>query len=140
MKRREFIGLIAGAGAWPVTARAQQKRMPVIGYLHFGKPDSLQNAFLQGLKDTGYVAGQNVAIEYRWAEGHFDRIPALVTDLVRRQVTVIVAGGGTALAAKAASFWISGSVRWRSTAMARRVPMVWRKWTSSSLKIRRRVV
>jgi putative ABC transport system substrate-binding protein len=95
MKRREFIRLIAGAGAWPVTARAQQKGMPVIGYLHFGKPGGsrLQNAFLQGLKDTGYVAGQNVAVEYRWAEGQYDRSQAMAADLVGRRVDVLVAFG-----------------------------------------------
>ena len=94
MKRREFIGLIAGAGALPITARAQQKAMPVIGYLHFGKPGSpLQDAFLQGLKDTGYVAGQNVAIEYRWAEGQYNRSQAMAADLVGRKVDVIAAFG-----------------------------------------------
>jgi putative ABC transport system substrate-binding protein len=94
LKRREFIGLIAGAGAWPLTARAQQKAMPVIGYLHFGKPGSpLEGAFLQGLKDVGYVAGQNVAIEYRWAEGQYERSQAMAGDLVGRKVDVIVAFG-----------------------------------------------
>ena len=95
MKRREFIGLIAGAGAWPLSARVQQqKAMPVIGYLHFGKPGSpLQDAFLQGLKDIGYVAGQNVSIEYRWAEGQYDRSQAMAADLVGRKVDVIAAFG-----------------------------------------------
>jgi ABC-type uncharacterized transport system substrate-binding protein len=94
MRRREFIGLIAGAGAWPLAARAQQKAVPVIGYLHFAKPGSLlQNAFLQGLKDTGYFAGQNVAIEYRWAEGQYDRSRAMAADLVGRKVDVIAAFG-----------------------------------------------
>ena len=107
MKRREFIGLIAGAGAWPVTARAQQKGMPVIGYLHFGKPGSLQNAFLQGLNDTGYVAGQNVTIEYRWAEGQYDRSQAMAADLVSRKVDVLVAFGPVlARAAKDATLTI----------------------------------
>jgi putative ABC transport system substrate-binding protein len=82
MRRREFIGLIASAGAWPLAARAQ-KTMPAIGYLHFAKPGSpLQEAFLQGLKDTGYFVGQNVAIEYRWAEGQYDRSQAMAADLV----------------------------------------------------------
>src|SRR5260370_15476116 len=95
MKRREFIGLIAGAGAWPLTARAQQqKAMPVIGYLHFGKPRSpLQDAFLQGLKDVGYVAGKNVSIECRWAEGQYDRSQAMAADLVGRKVDGIAAFG-----------------------------------------------
>jgi putative ABC transport system substrate-binding protein len=94
MRRREFIGLVAGAGAWPLAARAQQKPVPVIGYLHFDKAGSpLQQAFLEGLKDTGFVAGQNVAIEYRWAEGRYDRSPAMAADLVSRKVDVIAAFG-----------------------------------------------
>src|ERR1700704_4038013 len=94
MKRRDLIRLIAVARAWPLTARAQQKAMPVIGYLHFAKPGSpLQDAFLQGLKDIGYVAGQNVAIEYRWAEGQYDRSQAMAADLVGRKVDVIAAFG-----------------------------------------------
>jgi putative tryptophan/tyrosine transport system substrate-binding protein len=95
MKRREFIGLIAGVGVWPISVRAQQqKAMPVIGYLHFEKPGSpLQDAFLRGLKDTGYVVGQNVSIEYRWAEGQYDRSRAMAADLVDRKVDVIAAFG-----------------------------------------------
>jgi putative tryptophan/tyrosine transport system substrate-binding protein len=94
MRRREFIVMIAGAGVWPLAARAQQNSMPVIGYLHFAKPGSpLQDAFLQGLKDTGYLVGQNVAIEYRWAEGKYDRSQALAADLVGRKVDVIAAFG-----------------------------------------------
>ncbi len=93
MRRREFIGLIAGAGAWPLATRAQQK-LPVIGYLHFDKSGSpLQQAFLEGLKDTGFVAGQNVAIEYRWAEVRYDRSQAMAADLVGRKVDVIAAFG-----------------------------------------------
>jgi len=109
MKRREFITLVGATATWPLAARAQQRVIPSVGFIHSQSPDrttaDLVNEFRQGLKETGYVDGENVVIEIRWAEGHYDRLPTLVADLVKRHVSVIAATGGTesALAAKNAA-------------------------------------
>jgi putative ABC transport system substrate-binding protein len=108
IRRRELITLLGGAAAWPLAARAQQPAMPVIGFLGGTAPDTFADrlrAFRQGLRETGYADGENVTVEYRWAENQNNRLPELATELVRRNVTVIVATGGniSAIVAKAAT-------------------------------------
>jgi len=105
MKRRTFIGLLGGAASWPLAVRAQ-KAIPMVGYLNPARPTRLPfaGAFRQGLSDAGYIEGQNLATEYRWAEDHYDRLPALATNLVDRNVDLIAAvGGEAAFAAKSAT-------------------------------------
>ena len=108
MRRREFVSLLGGSAAWPLVVRAQQPSMPVIGYLSgwsSGDAPEYLTYFRRGLAETGYTEGRNVAFEFRFAEGHFERIPELVADLVRRQVSVIAIPNTTAsaVAAKAAA-------------------------------------
>ena len=107
MKRREFIVGASAAAAWPVAALAQQPAMPVVGFVNPASPGGSYPplpAFLKGLGETGFVEGRNVAIEYRWAEGHYERLPALIADLVQHKVSVVAATGtNAAVAAKAAT-------------------------------------
>src|SRR5271157_4017918 len=105
MRRREFITGLGGAAAWPVVAGAQHP-LPVIGFLNSASPDGfapMVAAFRRGLKEEGFVEGQNVAIEYQWAEGQYNRVPAMAAELVRRQVAVIYANTPGVLAVKAAT-------------------------------------
>jgi putative ABC transport system substrate-binding protein len=108
MRRRDFVAGLAGSVAWPISADAQQPAMPVVGFLNAASPDTFTHlvaAFRKGLSEGGYFEGHNVAIEYRWAEGQYDRLPAMAADLVRRHVTVMTVTGGrpSVLAAKAAT-------------------------------------
>src|SRR5215467_14325373 len=106
LRRREFISLLGGAAAWPLAARAQQK--PVIGFLNSGSADAYPDritAFHEGLRQLGYIEGENVLVDYRWALGEYDRLPAFAAELVERRVSVLIATGGkpAALAAKSAT-------------------------------------
>src|SRR5262245_37015682 len=99
IERRKFLATLGGAATWPLAARAQQPAMPVVGFLDSRSPEALSDrlrGFRRGLAEAGYVEGDNASIEYRWAENKIDRVPQLMTELIRRQVAVILAGGSTA--------------------------------------------
>ncbi len=106
MKRRDFIALLGGVTAWPLAASAQRKSLPIVGFLNprsRSRGEAVAAAFRDGLRESGYEEGQNIIVEYRWADGEIDRLPALANDLVARGVVAIVAGGGSWVAAKAAT-------------------------------------
>jgi putative tryptophan/tyrosine transport system substrate-binding protein len=106
LKRREFITLLGGAATWPIAARGQQSSIPVVGFINGSSATAYAayvQAFIRGLAETGHTAGENVAIEYRWADGHYDRIPDMVDDLVRRRVAVLAPNTPAARAAKRAA-------------------------------------
>jgi len=133
MKRREFIGIVAGGIAWPVVAHGQQQTTPVIGFLSSrspGESSGLVAAFRQGLRESGFVEGQNVGIAFRWAEGHYDKLPALASELASLPVAVIYAAGGppSAFAAKNATSTIpvvfSRQTRWKSVSCLASVSLV----------------
>jgi putative tryptophan/tyrosine transport system substrate-binding protein len=123
MRRRDFIAVTAGAAVtWPLMARAQQP-MPVIGFLNVASPEGYTPyvaAFREGLKESGYIEGQNVAIEFHWAEGHYERLPEMAADLAQRQISVIVANTPANLAAKKATGHDSRCIHYRQRSRANR--------------------
>ena len=137
MRRREFISIAGGVAVCPLAARAQQKKTPVIGFLHSGSPGPAGDfvaAFRQSLSENGYAEGQNVLIEYRWPEGHFDQLPGMAAELVARRVDVIVAGGGSppTIAAKGATAAIPIVFAMSATRSSRVSRPVWRDQAATS--------
>ena len=131
MRRREFIAMLGASAVWPLAVGAQQQTRPVIGFLGSGSPDAFEHlvaAFRRGLSEAGFAEGQNIAIEYRWAEGHYERLPALAAELVRQQVAVIIAAGGAPAARAAKNLYANyecfSRIAWLRTSRRARIEIM----------------
>ena len=140
MKRREFIGLVGGSLAWPLAVRAQQPALPVIGFLDGWSPEGFDPyvaAFRHGLSETGYVEGKRVTIEYRWAHGDYNRLPALVADLIQRKAAVILTGATPVTRAAKAASEAARALAMLNRALPSNVIGAWRACTSGIRSVER---